>query len=99
MCALSEWAFRAVHIPGTIHADTLEKAGERLDRDDQIVVYCANPNCHASIGLYQALVQAGYRNVRRYAGGFEDWEAAGYPLVKQGAVGVGPRATVSYDER
>ena len=29
---------------------------------------------------YQALVDAGYRNVRRHAGGLSDWTNAGYQL-------------------
>ena len=44
------------------------------------MVYCTNVNC-ASIMAYNLLVQHGYGDVRRYAGGLDDWEEAGYPLV------------------
>ena len=81
VCALGEWAYRAMHIPGSIHVDDLEKAAALLDRDDQIVVYCTNVNCPASIVAYNLLTQHGYRHVKRYAGGLEDWEEAGYHLV------------------
>ena len=81
VCALRGSAYRAMHIPGSIHVDTPEAAHELLDRVDQIVVYCTNVNCPASIVLYEQLVQHGYEDVRRYAGGIEDWEAAGFTLA------------------
>jgi rhodanese-related sulfurtransferase len=37
-------------------------------------------SCVASVAAYKVLTENGYDNVRRYAGGLEDWEAAGYPL-------------------
>jgi rhodanese-related sulfurtransferase len=80
VCALREYAFKAMHIPGSIHVDTLEKAAQLLHRDDHIVVYCTNVNCPASIGLYHQLVSDGYSDVQRYAGGIEDWELGGYVL-------------------
>ena len=51
-----------------------------LNSDDDIVVYCSNPVCIASIVGYQLLTRMGYNRVRRYAGGIADWEQAGYPL-------------------
>ena len=77
---LGEWAYRAKHIPRSLHFDTIEEGLRALDREDDIVVYCSNPACVASIAAYKMLTENGYRNVRRYAGGLEDWEAAGYPL-------------------
>jgi rhodanese-related sulfurtransferase len=70
-----------MHIPGSINVDTPEKAAKLLDKDDQIVVYCTNVNCVASQLLHARLVQGGYKDVRRYAGGLEDWEEAGNPLT------------------
>ena len=88
VCTLGEWAFQAVRIPGSIHVDTPEKAEALLDRDDQIVVYCTNVNCAASIMAYQLMKQNGYTNVKRYAGGLEDWEEAGLPLEGELAPGL-----------
>ncbi len=51
-----------------------------LRPDDEIVVYCSNADCHASLGLIQKLVEHGYRHVGHYSGGLIDWEAAGLPL-------------------
>ena len=82
--ALGDWAFEAKRIPGSIsisNMQTLKKAmhEKMLDPDDEIIIHCSNPLCPASIIGYQ-LVSNGYKNVRRYAGGIQDWEEAGYPL-------------------
>jgi rhodanese-related sulfurtransferase len=63
-----------------LHYNTVEEANQALDLDDEIVVYCSDPACVASQFAYQWLVEAGYTNVRRYAGGLSDWAAAGYEL-------------------
>lgn len=34
----------------------------------------------ASITAYNFLVKAGCTNIKRFAGGIEEWENAGYPL-------------------
>ena len=78
--ALNEWAFRAKHIPGSEHFNTADELFSSLSPEDDIVVYCTSVDCHASIALYHALVDRGYRHVRRYSGGLTDWEAAGLPL-------------------
>ena len=78
--ALNGWAFRARHIPGSLHYDTEEQALAVLGKDDEVIVYCSTVACHASIALYHFLVDRGFTNVRRYDGGISDWEAAGLPL-------------------
>lgn len=78
--ALGEWEFRTKHIPGSLHFADVPTMLSALQKDDEVVVYCTNPPCLASVALYQRLVKEGYTNVRRYAGGVEDWENAGLPL-------------------
>jgi rhodanese-related sulfurtransferase len=78
--ALNEWAYRAEHIPGSLHFPSIEAALAALDVDDEIVVYCSDAACVASRYAYEGLVERGYKNVRRYEGGLSDWAAAGYPL-------------------
>lgn len=73
--ALHEWAFRAARIPGSLHFATVDEAYDALDVDDEIVVYCSDAACVASQYAYRALVDRGYNNVRRYAGGLADWTA------------------------
>jgi rhodanese-related sulfurtransferase len=78
--ASSDWAFRAKHLPGSIHFKTPEEMFAGLGKDEEIVVYCSNVDCHASLATIQKLRQHGYQNVRHYAGGLIDWAAAGLPL-------------------
>jgi rhodanese-related sulfurtransferase len=79
MC-LNEWAFLAKRIPGSLHFNTPAEMLGGLRKDDEIVVYCSNPECLASLAVYHRLADHGYTHVRRYAGGLEDWEKAGLPL-------------------
>jgi rhodanese-related sulfurtransferase len=78
--ALNEWAFRAKHIPGSEHFNTPDEMFSSLRPEEEIVVYCTSFDCHSSVALYLALVDAGFGNVRRYAGGLSDWEGAGLAL-------------------
>lgn len=78
--ALNEWAFRAKHIPGSEHFNSSDELFSSLKPDDEVVVYCTSPECHSSVALYMALIEAGFTNVRRYSGGLSDWEAASLPL-------------------
>jgi rhodanese-related sulfurtransferase len=75
-----EWAFRTMHIPGSINIFTKEQAVEMLDPSDEVVVYCTNVKCQASAKAFFILTKFGFKNVRRYEGGLQDWEQAGYPL-------------------
>ena len=74
-------AYKTKHIPGSLCVESVAEALELLDRDDEIVVYCADVYCASSIYAYYALEREGYRKIRRYAGGVADWEAAGNPLT------------------
>ena len=76
--ALGEWAFEAKRIPGSINISNIRDAKKMLDPADDIVIHCSNPLCPASIIAYQ--IPSGYKKVRRYVGGLQDWEEAGYPL-------------------
>ena len=78
---LGDWEFRAKHIPGSLHFADAREMLASLRKEDDIVVYCTNPPCLASVAAYHRLRQEGYANVRRYAGGIEDWEGAGLPLA------------------
>ena len=77
---LSESAYRAKHIPSSLHFETVKETVGALDPEEEIVVYCADVHCSASIYAFYLLEREGYTRVRRYAGGIADWEAAGYPF-------------------
>jgi rhodanese-related sulfurtransferase len=78
--ALNARGFRAKRIPGSLHFDDPASLHAALGKNDDIVVYCSNVDCRASQVMYQDLVEHGYTNVRRYAGGLVDWEDAGLPI-------------------
>jgi rhodanese-related sulfurtransferase len=78
--ALNRWAFEAKHIPGSLHFDDPNDLYASLNEEDEIIVYCSNVDCLSSVALYRALVERGYRKVRRYAGGLLEWEEARLPL-------------------
>ena len=77
---LGDWAYQMAHIPGSITFSSPEEGLQELSKDEEIVVYCSNPTCIASIAAYNILVSKGYQHVRRYAGGIEDWQSAGLPI-------------------
>jgi protein-disulfide isomerase/rhodanese-related sulfurtransferase len=77
---LGEVAFHMGHIPGSININSMEKAERLVSPEDEIVVYCHDENCPASQTAYQMLVDRGFSNIRRFAGGIRAWQEAGYPL-------------------
>ena len=77
---LGEWAFLAKHIPGSINISSPDQCRKMLSSEDEIVVYCSGVACVSSMMAYKILVDGGFQNVRRYAGGLPDWEDAGYAL-------------------
>ncbi|MGB5168598.1 MAG: rhodanese-like domain-containing protein [Acidimicrobiia bacterium] len=68
-----------MHIPGSVQVQP-DAAVDVLDMNDDIIVVCSDVDCVASQFAYRALVENGYTNVRRCAGGLSDWQAGGYPL-------------------
>jgi rhodanese-related sulfurtransferase len=82
--ALPPIAFAASHLPGAVNIppESVDRMAEiRIpDLDTEVVVYCANPDCESSVEVAARLVELGYRNVKHYSGGKDDWRDAGLPL-------------------
>jgi rhodanese-related sulfurtransferase len=78
--ALGRRAYENMHIPGSLNFASMLEAVNNLHPDDEVVVYCSNPACAASINAYRILVSYGFKRVYRYAGGLAEWQEAGYPL-------------------
>jgi rhodanese-related sulfurtransferase len=78
--ASRDWAFRAKHIPGSVHFKDDGELYASVAKTDDVVVYCSNVDCHASLALIKKLREHGYENVSHYAGGLIDWEEAGLPV-------------------
>ncbi len=83
---LPEPFYRKAHLPGalSIPPDRIDELAPVLlpDKDVEIVVYCANLPCQNSEIAARRLMELGYRNVRDYAEGKQDWIAAGLPVEK-----------------
>jgi len=73
-------AFEWAHIPGSININDMQEAFNKLDPNEEIVIYCSSPFCNASFRAYYTLRSLGFKKLRRYSGGLQDWHEAGYPL-------------------
>lgn len=78
--------FRHAHLPGAVNAppDRVRQLAPVLvpNKQTEVITYCAGPKCHASSEAARELKALGYTNVRHYAGGKQDWTAAGLPLER-----------------
>jgi rhodanese-related sulfurtransferase len=74
------------HLPGAVHLhfeDVDDCAPELIpDLSTPIATYCSNSACRNSEIAAARLVELGYRNVRRYAEGKQDWVEHGLPLER-----------------
>lgn len=81
--ALPRSYFEQQHLPGAVNlveADVDELATPLLpDPDAAIVTYCSNVACGNSKAVARRLHALGYRNVRTYPEGIQDWVEAGNP--------------------
>jgi rhodanese-related sulfurtransferase len=81
--ALSAGHYQSSHLPGAINLpyEFVDEAESLLpDKDAEIVVYCMNVDCEASTEEARELEGMGYRHVRHYAEGKQDWIKAGLPV-------------------
>lgn len=79
--ALPEKYYVAQHLPGALHLphDQVDALAVSVlpEKTAQIVVYCANRQCRNSHVAAERLAVLGYSDVSVYAGGKQEWEAAG----------------------
>ncbi|WP_020670318.1 rhodanese-like domain-containing protein [Amycolatopsis nigrescens] len=82
--ALGEHYWAQQHLPGAVPLvadEVATRAPELLpDKAAAIVTYCSNPACGNSQAVASKLEALGYTDVRKYAGGIEDWVTAGLPV-------------------
>jgi rhodanese-related sulfurtransferase len=74
-------SFEAGRIPGSVHLP-LDEMSERFREvlpspDQEVVVYCASPFCSMAEQAAVLLRGLGYRLVREYSGGIEEWTERG----------------------
>ena len=81
-------SFCAKHIPGSISIPEIAIktviTDVLPDKNQQIVVYCAGPDCHSSVRAAETLEEMGYKNVYHFAGGLKEWEKVGFQLAGTG---------------
>lgn len=83
--------YEAGHIPGAARltspeANTDPALIKALPVEGRpIICYCEGGACEASLDLARTLIDAGYKKVLVYMGGFPEWSAAGQPVEKGGA--------------
>lgn len=74
---------RAINLPASAFDATV--AARRVpDHGTEIVVYCSSADCEDSHETAHRLSELGYTNLRRYAGGKNEWKELGLPLERAG---------------
>jgi rhodanese-related sulfurtransferase len=81
-------SFGEAHLPGAKNACVYEVtflddvAKLAPDKSTPVVLYGSSSRNLASATAAEKLIRAGYKDVRDYRGGVEDWEAAGWELER-----------------
>jgi rhodanese-related sulfurtransferase len=80
-------AFAAGHIEGAVSLPVgefsvwLPRFNAQVKTSAMLVAYCNGYDCQDSRELAAKLLQAGYRTVFVFEGGFPEWRDAGYPTA------------------
>jgi rhodanese-related sulfurtransferase len=75
--------FKSGHIKGAInlpYEEFEEHAPQilpKLPKDEEIITYCDGSECETSLLLARELMDLGYRDVKVFFGGWQEWEKAG----------------------
>jgi rhodanese-related sulfurtransferase len=84
--ALGPMYFADAHLPGAVNIPpdlVAELAPELLpDTARTVITYCSSPASSSSVVVARRLLDLGYADVARYAGGKQDWIAAGLPAER-----------------
>ncbi len=75
--------YKAGHIRGTenIFVGTLEKHLNKIKKDQQVIIHCQAGD--RSTIAYSLLAKHGFKNIRNYAGGMNEWINSGNPVVAE----------------
>jgi rhodanese-related sulfurtransferase len=94
--ARAEGFFKQGHVPGSRNLPASASGFDvpaailEVPKDRTFVVYCEGGDCQSSLALAKHLHEAGFRDVRVFTGGWDEWRAAGLPeekAEKQGGEG------------
>lgn len=83
---LTDEYFKGEIIPGSRRVP-LDQVGNEvrqsgLDKNAEIVVYCAGPKCPQSRFAEEKLTKLGFANAVAYEGGIEEWKSSGFASEK-----------------
>jgi rhodanese-related sulfurtransferase len=69
------------HLPGalSIPLEDIKDYIDRLDKDEPVVTYCGGFQCPVSTEAVKEFMKLGFKNVKDYKGGIQEWTEKGYP--------------------
>ncbi len=70
---------RALSAPAEAVEASFPAFFERLPLEGALVIYCEGGDCTSSLALAKLLHGRGFRDLRVFTGGWEEWRAAGLP--------------------
>jgi rhodanese-related sulfurtransferase len=89
--------YKTAHLPGALWVPYKEASAKEVgfdasddqfalaklpqDKDAPFMMYCDGTICWKSYKAATMAIQAGWKNVYWFRGGFPEWKAAGYPLI------------------
>ena len=79
---LSADSYDKCHIPGAINIPLNElssQAPDKLNKKDEIVVYCGSYECTRSTQAFETLQKMGFKNVWEFEGGLKEWQEKKFP--------------------
>lgn len=53
---------------------------KKFSKEEEIITYCGGPKCPQSKQAAEKLINLGFKNVRAFEGGLEEWKNAGLQL-------------------
>jgi rhodanese-related sulfurtransferase len=73
------------HLPGAVSVplDETDSYAGKFDKDQIIVTYCGSFQCPISTRSAQEFMKLGFKDVRDYKGGIQEWKDRGYPVYGQ----------------
>ena len=75
----------ARNLPASASGIDVPAAILEMPKNRAFVVYCEGGDCRSSLSLAKRLHEAGFRDVRVFTGGWDEWRAAGLPEEKPDA--------------
>lgn len=82
ICAYeSDEKFQSFHLEGAISFSDFNNRIDGLEKDTDIIFYCAWKNEGSAAGLADRYMKLGYTNVAALKGGPAAWKDAGFPAI------------------